>query len=119
MSSVSTLVSTSQIARSKICLSPQARFLITSPTSNYKIIKFRLKSACDYNFHELTIEGDAQTPLAKHILYFLTARRRSKENLSIPGITQENLELTEPPDSFDKHQKLKDEILDPPCVTHP
>ena len=51
-------------------------------------------------------------------LHFLCSGGWSKENLSILGVMQENLELTLPPYSLDKHQKLKDKILDSPCVSH-
>ena len=37
----------------------------------------------------------------------LTAREKPKEDLSIPGVIQENLELTPPSHSLDTHQKLK------------
>ena len=36
-----------------------------------------------------------------HSLYFLKACGRSKEHLSIPGVTQRNLELPQPRHSLD------------------
>ena len=40
------------------------------------------------------------TLISKHILYISAARGKSK-NLSIPGVTQRNLELTPPSHSLD------------------
>ena len=37
----------------------------------------------------------------------------------MPGVMQENLELTSPPHSLNKHHKLKDKFLDSPCVPYP
>ena len=77
-------------------------------------MKFPLKSACHFQFHALTIQAHSHTPLPKHILYFLAACGISKENLSIAGVTQKNIELNPPPHSLYKSQELKDEILSPP-----
>ena len=101
------------MTRSKISWSP-----LLAPTSNYKVIKFHLKSVCDYKFDALTIQAHPHIPLPKHILCFLTVRGRSKENLSNFGITQENIELTPSPHSLNKYEELKCEILDPPCVLY-
>ena len=43
----------------------------------------------------------------------------SKEHFCILRLTQGNLELTLPPYSLDKHQKLIDKVLHPPCLPHP
>ena len=71
----------------------QHLLIITSKISHYllqlqiiKVKKFHLRSACYYKFHALTIEH-SHFALPKPILYFLTACGRSKENLSIPGVT--------------------------------
>ena len=82
-------------------------------------MKFYLKSACKYKFRALMIQAHTHTALPNHILYFLTTSGRSKENLSIPAVTQEYLELTLPPHSLDKYQKLKYEILDSHCIPDP
>ena len=77
-------------------------------------MKFYLKLVCDYKFHTITIQAHPHTPLPNHIIYFLTASGRSTEN----EVTSENLELTRPSHSLDKHQKLKYEILESPGVPH-
>ena len=46
---------------------------------------FDIRSACNYEFN-----------IASHPIIFLTACRRSKESLSIPAVTQENLESIPP-----------------------
>ena len=50
---------------------------------------------------------------------FLIACGRSKESLSIPGHTQDNLEPIPSLGSLDSHQKQKYEILDSPCISYP
>ena len=105
---VSTLVST-------IPVNTKEYLLITTsllpPSTNYKVIKLHLKSICHYKFHALTIQGHLHILLQKHIIFFLTAHGRTKENLSILDVTQENLEVIPPPHCLDKHQKLKEEIF--------
>ena len=56
-------------------------FSLLALISNYKVKK---NFACDHKFH-------TPSHLTCKVYPFLTARRRSKENLSIPGTTQENL----------------------------
>ena len=91
-------LSTIQIAESNIYWLPQARFLIAHPNFKLEIQKKKnclLRSPSDLILHPPTIDTHTQThthPTSK--AHFLTARKRSKEELSIQGATEENLEPT-------------------------
>ena len=74
--------------------SPQATFsnhhkqdlsLLAQTSKDKKKKNFHLRSACNYKFHT------HPTPQFQGT-FLLAAHRRFKENLSVPGATQENLE---------------------------
>ena len=101
------------ITASNIYWSPQARFLIPCP--NLKLQsqkKIRLRPQIPHT----------PTPSSKAHL-FLTTRGKSKENLFIPGATQENLRTLPLAHKifvpWIPIRNKKDEILDSPCVPHP
>ena len=69
-------------------------FSLVASTLNYKVIKIHHGSACHSKLHT------SPHPTSKAHSLFSTARGRSKEDLSIPGVTQENVEPTPPSESF-------------------
>ena len=78
---------------------------------------FHHTSAFNYEFHTLS-----------YPTLFLTPRGRSKDYLSIPVGTQENLQpipfvplinIRLHLHSFDSYPEIKNKILDSPCVPHP
>ena len=98
-------------------------FTLLALISIYKAKKKKKK----YISYQLVITNSTHThiPLAEHILFFflsfpqLLARGGSKENLSIPGATQGDLEPTLHLFFLHLHQQRRDEILDSSCVPHP
>ena len=90
-----------------------------APTLNNRAIKFHLGSSHDYKFHAFTIQVHLLHSTSKAYPLFSTVHGRSKEYLSIPGATQENLELNPPPHPLHSHLKQKDEILDWPNTSYP
>ena len=80
-----------------------------APTS---AIHFQLRSAHDYKLTQVHPHPPTHThPIFIAYSLLLTARERSSEYFSIPGATQENLELN-PLSSLESHQNHKDDNLD-------
>ena len=93
--------------------------LITTSKISYCLLQLQFKKPWTFTLNQPAIVNSTHSRSRDTPTSHFQSQTWSRENFSILGVTQGSLELTLPPYSLDKHQKLIHEVLHPPFLLHP